>query len=122
PSAAGNTLVHDDLPPKLSFLSATNLQGAISTKAGAINWMIGSLGKGSNLTATTICRADIPSDFTNQFAALSSVLDLNAADNSVALSNHIDPPLLSLAASSGVEGPASGTGIVFTVTSSGPSG
>src|SRR6185369_11565014 len=102
--------------------SATNLQGVISTNAGAINWTISSLQKSSNFTATIVCRADIPGDFTNQFSAFSSMLDLNVADNSVALSNHIEPPLLSIAVSSGVEGPASGTGIVFSVTSSGPSG
>lgn len=122
PSTSANTLLHCDLPANLIFLTATNQLGTISNYPGAIDWFIGSVPPGSNLTATIVCRADIPGDFTNLFTLQSSMLDLNTADNSVALSNRIDPPLVSIAGASGVESPSSATGIVFTVTSSGPSG
>lgn len=121
PSSAADALVHYDLPPNLAFVSATNLQGSISNNAGSINWTIGSLADGANVTATIVCRADVPGDFTNLFSTSSLTLDLNAADNSVALSNHIDPPLLIIGNASGSEAFASATGMVFVVTLSGAS-
>lgn len=121
PSAAPNTVVHYDLPANLAFISATNLQGSISNNANSVNWTLGTLAKGANVTATIVCRADIPSDVTNLFSALASTLDLNLSDNSVALSNHIDPPLLVIGNASGTEAFAGATGMLFPVTLSGPS-
>jgi uncharacterized repeat protein (TIGR01451 family) len=122
PSSITDATVHFAMPPNLVFLSATNAQGAISNSPGVLDWLIGSLPKGSNFTAVLVCRADIPGDFTNQFSLLSGVLDLNPVDNSVALSNHIDPPLLVISDANGSEANASATGMVFAVTLSGPSG
>jgi uncharacterized repeat protein (TIGR01451 family) len=121
PSDVADAMVHCVLPPNLSFFSATNQQGSISNFAGVVDWAPGPLPKGSNFTAVIVCRADVPGDFTNQFNVLTSVLDLNPAENLVALSNHIDPPLLVISDASGTEAFASATGMVFTLTLSGPS-
>ncbi|MBA4148927.1 MAG: DUF11 domain-containing protein [Verrucomicrobia bacterium] len=121
PSAAMGTVVEYTLPPNLAFLSATNLLGSISNIDGVVTWTLDSLAKSSNATAVLVCRADIPGDFTNVFNASASWLDLNLADNSVALSNHVDPPLLFIGNASGTEAFASATGMVFAATLSGPS-
>ena len=121
PSDVADAVVHCVLPPNLSFFSATNQQGSISNSAGVVDWMLGPLPVGTNFTAVIVCRADVPGDFTNQFGILTSVLDLNLADNSVAVSNHIDPPLLVIGDASATEAYGSVTGLVFAVTLSGPS-
>lgn len=121
PAAISDAAVAWTLPPNLSFVSATNKQGIVTNIAGQLTWTPGLLPAGSNTTASIVCRADIPGDFTNQFNILTSVLDLNPADNSVSLTNHIDPPLLVISDAVGTEGVASVTGMVFNVTLSGPS-
>jgi uncharacterized repeat protein (TIGR01451 family) len=121
PSAAIDTVVRYELPSNLVFLSATNPQGSISNLAGTITWTIGSLAKGSNVTAIIVCRADVPGDVTNRFNASSPVLDLDLTDNSVALPTHVDPPLLVIGDASGTETFATATGMVFRLTLSGPS-
>ena len=96
PSVAANTMVHYDLPANLTFLSATNLQGTISNSAGAINWTLDRLAPGVQSHCHDRLSRRYPGRFHQSIHRARLLVDLNLADNSVALSNHIDPPLLSI--------------------------
>ena len=121
PSAISNAVVHCQTTANIFFLAATNTQGSISNFTGGVDWIFPSVPVGSNFTAVLVYRADIPGDFTNQFSVLSPLLDLNSADDFVAVSNHIDPPLLTIASTNGIEAVASTNGMQFKLTLSGPS-
>jgi uncharacterized repeat protein (TIGR01451 family) len=122
PSAISNAAVHCQIASNIFFLAATNAQGSISNFTGGVDWIFPSLPVGSNFTCVLVYRADFPGDFTNQFTALSPLVDLNTADNFVAISNHIDPPLLTITDTNGIEAVASTNGMVFKVGLSGRSG
>jgi uncharacterized repeat protein (TIGR01451 family) len=122
PAAATNTLVQSSLPANVSFVSATNSQGTVSNVAGVVRWAIGLLPKGSNATASLVVQANLPGTVTNVLSLTNSILDLNPADNLLALTNQIAQPLLSISSGSGLEAAAAATGTVFSVTTSGPSG
>jgi uncharacterized repeat protein (TIGR01451 family) len=122
PAAAVNTVVTTTLPANVSFVSATNSQGALTNSAGAVQWSIGLVPKGSNVSASIVVQANLPGTITNVFTLTNNIQDLNLADNQVIFSNQIAPPLLSIAAASGLEAAAAATGMVFNVTLSGPSG
>jgi uncharacterized repeat protein (TIGR01451 family) len=121
PSTGSNILVQSALPSNFNYVSGTNSQGTISNSPGILQWSVGTLSKGSNATARVVLQANIPGKVTNVFSISNSLSDLNVSDNVLAISNQILPPLFSIASASGLEGPASGTGIVFGITLSGPS-
>ena len=122
PATAANTMVTTPLPANVSFVSATNSQGVITNAAGVLQWTIGLLPGGSNVTASIVVQANLPGAITNVFTLTNSIQDLNLADNLLVFTNQIAPPLLSIAGASAAEAAAAATGMVFNVTLSGPSG
>jgi uncharacterized repeat protein (TIGR01451 family) len=121
PSGVSNAVVHSQIASNLFLIATTNVQGTISNFTGGLDWTLPTLPKSSNFTAVLVYRADVAGDFTNQFSVLSPTLDLNTVDNFIAVSNHIDPPLLVISDTNGTEAVASTNGMMFKLTLSGPS-
>src|SRR5258705_105238 len=96
PSAVADAVGHCHLPTNDTLISATNRQGFLTNLDGGLDWSLGPLAKGSNTTATIFVRADIPGAITNLFSLASSIVDLNPGDNTLTLTNQIDPPLISV--------------------------
>jgi uncharacterized repeat protein (TIGR01451 family) len=122
PSASSAAEVQWELPPNLTFLSASNPLGTVTNHEGLLHWSLGALAVGSNATATLLARADLPGHFTNVFALTNSIFDVNLTNNSVAVPAQVLPPLLAIGDASDFETNGAATGIVFALTLSGPSG
>ncbi|HEU5068908.1 MAG TPA: Calx-beta domain-containing protein [Verrucomicrobiae bacterium] len=122
PALTTSALVQYALPTNVSFVTATNSQGAVTNPAGVVQWTIGTLPAGATATASLVVRADVPGLVTNVFTLNNEFLELNPADNTLQLTNAILPPLLAIAPASGTEAVAASTGLVFNVSLSGPSG
>ena len=119
PAAVLDAVVQSVLPTNLTFLSATNQQGIATNSAGVFQWTLGPLARGSNIMCSVVTRADVAGTITNLFTLSSSILEINPGDNTLAFTNLIWPPVLSISPASGIEAAASATGMVFALTLSG---
>lgn len=91
PTAATNVVVTDDLPPSLTFVSATPTQGSCNT-SDPVTCTLGGLAAGASATVTLIATASTtPGPVANTASVSATELDPNAGNNASTAAATIAP-------------------------------
>jgi uncharacterized repeat protein (TIGR01451 family) len=91
PSTAIATQVTDDLPPGVTFVSATPSQGNCTETAGEVTCTIGALASGTGATVNVKVRPQAAGTIDNDASASSGVADPNTSNNSASAVTTVDP-------------------------------
>jgi uncharacterized repeat protein (TIGR01451 family) len=81
PDAALGVTVIDELPPSVTFLSATPTQGSCEESAGTVTCSLLTIGSGAIATIDIVVRPESAGTITNNASVFSSATDPNGQDN-----------------------------------------
>jgi uncharacterized repeat protein (TIGR01451 family) len=82
PDAASGALIADDLPPSVTFVSATASQGSCTESEGRVTCTLGSVGSGATATVDIVVRPTSAGRITNTVAVTASAVDPIPGNNS----------------------------------------
>ena len=81
PSTATGVVVADQLPPTVTFVSATSSQGTCSQASGVVTCPVGTMTSGATVTITIVVRPTAVGTIGNTATVISQVADPNPANN-----------------------------------------
>jgi uncharacterized delta-60 repeat protein/uncharacterized repeat protein (TIGR01451 family) len=82
PDAAAGVTVTDQLPPSVTFVSATPSQGSCGESGGIVTCNLGTMGNGVTATVEIVVRPTVAGTITNTASVTSSTPDPNQGNNS----------------------------------------
>ncbi len=91
PDSAVNTILTDNLPAGVSFVSATPSQGTCGHTSGVVTCSLGSIANAGGATVQIVVTADTTGVKTNNASVISSTADPNPANNSASASTMVNP-------------------------------
>jgi uncharacterized repeat protein (TIGR01451 family) len=105
PAVASNVVLSDTLPSTVAYSSATSSEGTVVASGGVVTCNFGSLGVGSNVTATIRVIAGAAGTIVNTASVSTASTDLYLADSTTAnMANVIIPPVALLDATNSASG------------------
>jgi uncharacterized repeat protein (TIGR01451 family) len=82
PDAASGVTVVDQLPPSVTFVSATPTQGSCGQSGALVLCILGTIGSGGGASIEVVVKPTVPGTITNTASVSSSTADPNRANNS----------------------------------------
>jgi uncharacterized repeat protein (TIGR01451 family) len=81
PDAASRVTVTDQLPPSVTFVSATASQGSCGESGGIVTCNLGTMGSGATATLDIVVKPTVAGEITNSASVTASTPDPNAEGN-----------------------------------------